>query len=308
MEVDTSKASTVISTDPRTGKSQYVVLSSDAENAEFPKGVGYTGNVALIMEEDPAAIYNFAPVVSHFRNTLGPDWEMVILTRRGWTIPSSHSLRKHIAAGTIKIRFLPPHFDHFPSHSSVSKFLTNPWLYEQFEHVNRLFMFQPDSMLCANANHTVDDFLEWDYIGAPMKHEWIGSRKGDANHPAHPDAEGYNGGLCIRNPRLFLEIARRYDFVADFNSGPEASLMSFLRFEDHWFTRKLEETPELMAKAHLPPPEIAGQFSVETWYFERPLGFHQPHRWQPEKYPEINKYCPEVGMILDQEMPDARWG
>ncbi|CAN8103642.1 unnamed protein product [Discula destructiva] len=285
------------------------LLSGDHEDADFPKAAGFTGNVALIMEEEPTAIHNFAPVVTHFRNTLDPSWQMVILTRRGWSIPQSLMLRNQLASGSIKVRFLPPEFDHFPSHSSVSIFLTSPWLWEQFENVNRLFMFQPDSILCANANATVDDFLEWDYIGAPMASEWIDSRKGDETHEAHPDAQGFNGGLCMRNPRLFLELARRYDFKADLYSGPaEFTLRNYMRFEDHWFMRKLEETPELMAKTKLPPPHVAGQFSVETWFWERPLGYHQPHRWQPERYDEIAEWCPEVGMIYSMEMPDGRWG
>lgn len=285
-----------------------VAISGDIENAGFPDAVGFKGNVALIMEENPSAVPNFVPVVTHFRNMLGPAWEMVILTRRGWKIPPSRMLRNLLSSGAIKVRFLPSEFDHFPSHSSVSIFLTAPWLWETFQNVNRLFIFQPDSILCSNSVARVDDFLEWDYIGAPMDPFYVTSRVGDATHEPHPNAQGYNGGLCIRNPRLFLDVARRYNFTEDLHSAPEHTLPNHLRFEDHWFVRKIEETPELMEKVKLPPPHIAGAFSVETWFWERPLGYHQPHRWQPKRYDEIVEWCPEVGMIYNMEAPDQRWG
>ncbi|KAJ4424502.1 hypothetical protein N0V82_000826 [Gnomoniopsis sp. IMI 355080] len=285
-----------------------MALSGDVENDDFPDIVGFKGNVALIMEEDPSAVHNFVPVVTHFRKTLGPQWEMVILTRRGWTIPQGLAFRNFLSSGAIKVRFLPPGLDHFPSHPSVSIFLTSPWLWETFQNVNRLLIFQPDSILCSKSNARVDDFLEWDIIGAPMQSTWVDSRAGYGNYEAHPDAQGFNGGLCIRNPRLFLDVARRYNFTDDLNAGPYYELPNFMRFEDHWFMRKIEDTPELMSKVKLPPPEIAGKFSVETWWWDEPLGYHQPSRWQPDRYDEIIRWCPEVGMIYNQEMPDARWG
>lgn len=257
------------------------------------------------MEEDPSAVENFVPVVNHFRSMLGPSWEMVILTRRGWTVPPSTALRNHLASGAIKVRFLPPDFDHFPTHSSVSIFLTAPWLWMTFQRVNRLLMFQADSILCSKSTASADDFVEWDFIGAPVKPEYISALKGD---DPRPNTKGYNGGLCIRNPRLFLEISRSFNFSSDLYSGPpELELPNHLRFEDHWFMYKLQEMPELVAEARLPPPEVAGRFSVETLYYDKPLGYHQPHRWQPDRYDEIASWCPEVGMIYKMEEPDQRW-
>lgn len=275
-------------------------ISGDTENADFPDGVGYTGNVALIMEEDPSAVPNFVPVVTHFRSTLGPSWEMVILTRRGWAVPPSLALRSHLASGAIKVRFLPPEFEHFPTHASVSLFLASPWLWATFARANRLLMFQPDSILCSKATVAVDDFLEWDYIGAPVDPRYV---SGD-----RPNPRRYNGGLCIRNPRLFLDISRQFNFSADLHSGPiEVDLPLHHRFEDHWFMYRLQEMPELLAQTKLPPDDVAGRFSVETLFYDEPLGYHQPHRWQADRYDEIVKWCPEVGMIYSMEEPDQRW-
>lgn len=257
------------------------------------------------MEEDPSAVANFVPVVTHFRSMLGPSWEVVILTRRGWTVPASLALRNHLASGAIKVRFLPADFDHFPTHSSVSLFLTAPWLWMTFARVNRLLMFQTDSILCSRSARAVDDFLEWDFIGAPVNPAYMDALQGDN---ARPGTKGYNGGLCVRNPRLFLDISRQFNFSADLHSGPaEPDLPNYLRFEDHWFMYRLQEMPELLAEAKLPSADVAGKFSVETLYYDQPLGYHQPHRWQPDRYSEILDWCPEVGMIFNMEEQDQRW-
>lgn len=272
------------------------MVSGYKEDVDFPGS--FEGNVALLMEEDPTAIPNFASVLLHFRGMLGPHWEVVILTRKGWKVPQSQVLRRLLADGRIKVRFLPDGVS-FPTHPSVSVFLTGRWLWETFEKVNRVLMFQADSILCSNSAARVDDFLEWDFVGAPVLPAFVDSKR--------PGARSFNGGLSIRNPRVFAEIARdpALNFTADLYSGPYEQLPNNMRFEDHWFMWRIDERPGLGAK--IPPPEVAGQFSVETWYFDRPLGYHQPHRWQAERYAEIVDWCPEVGLIFNQEAPDQRW-
>ncbi len=55
--------------------------------------------------------------------------------------------------------------------------------------------------------------------------------------------------------------------------------------------------------ARLPSIEVAKQFSVETIWYDRPLGFHKPRVWNPKHMDEIQKYCPEVGMINEGNVP-----
>ncbi|KAJ0114756.1 hypothetical protein J7T55_004497 [Diaporthe amygdali] len=281
---------------PGSGLTAIPEVSGFNEDVDFPGSFG--GNVALLMEEDPMAISNFASVLLHFRSMLGSSWEVVILTRRGWKIPESLILRQLLSDGKIKVRFLPDEVS-FPSHPSVSIFLTDPWLWETFEKVNRVLMFQADSIICSNSKASVDDFLEWDFIGAPVLPAYVDSTR--------PNPRSFNGGLSIRNPRIFAEIARdpNLNFTQDLHSGPYDKLPNNMRFEDHWFMWRIDERPDL--NAQIPSPEVAGQFSVETWYFDHPLGYHQPHRWQAERYSEIVEWCPEVGLIYNQEAPDQRW-
>lgn len=64
-------------------------------------------------------------------------------------------------------------------------------------------------MLCANAARSVDDFLEYDFIGAPIDPQ-VG--------------RGYNGGLSMRRRSTILRVLEEFQYVADPNAG-----------EDQWF-------------------------------------------------------------------------
>lgn len=92
---------------------------------------------------------------------------------------------------------------------------------------------------------------------------------------------GYNGGLSLRNPKLFLEITQEADFETD-----PAEL------EDQWFFAQLQ-----MRGARLPTEEVARTFSVESMWYEKPLGYHQPQRWLAERMGQIEGWCPEVSML-----------
>jgi hypothetical protein len=204
----------------------------------------------------------------HFHTVLGPGWPMILFTLEdSWSLPPSPSFRRAVEEGRIEIRFLPPG-TWLKNSTSVSLFLTHPWLWEQVAQAERVLLFQTDSILCANAEATVDDFLAYDYLGAPI----------DAAYGA-----GYNGGLSLRNPRLFLNITQEADFGA-----------SGVGYEDQFFYR------EALARVgshgvRLPEPEVAMTFAVETIYYETPVGYHQPQRWQSERMGEIERWCPEVG-------------
>ncbi len=71
-------------------------------------------------------------------------------------------------------------------------------------------MFQSDSMLCSNAARSVEDFFEYDFVGAPIV-EHLGP--------------GMNGGFSLRKRETFLAITQEWDWETEKGR----------RFEDLWF-------------------------------------------------------------------------
>jgi hypothetical protein len=114
-----------------------------------------------------------------------------------------------LKSGLISVRILPQG-TLFTNSDSVSAFLTKPWLWEDLAPATHVLMFQSDSMLCSNAARSVDDFFEYDFIGAPF---------------AAKLGEGMNGGLSLRKRESMLRVLDENDWATDKGS----------RFEDRWY-------------------------------------------------------------------------
>lgn len=224
--------------------------------------------MAVVIETQ--ATPNLIPLMLHFSNVLGPHWSVVLFTlEEFWESPSSLAFDRALDAGRIEVRFLPPE-TQLKSSRAVSLFLTSPWFWEQLQSAYRILLWQTDSIICSKAEQAVEDFFGYDYIGAPIQKAY---------------GKGYNGGLSIRNPKLFLQITQESDFE---HSG--------VQFEDQWFFN--QTSARVGQGVVLPTEETAKYFAVESIYHERPLGYHQPSRWQSGHMTEIEEWCPEVKMIL----------
>lgn len=220
---------------------------------------------AVIMET--SIIATLVPIILHFSNVLGPDWGLILFTmEENWIEPMSPVFQRALTSGHIEVRFLPEDAE-LTSSRGVSIFLTQKWIWEQLASAERILLFQTDSIICTKSQEAVENYFKYDFIGAPIDSKY---------------GQGYNGGLSIRNPRLFLEIVKETDFLI---SGEE--------FEDQFFYKKLKEKD-----AEMPAEEIAKTFSVETIYYETPLGYHQPQRWQASNMAAIETWCPEVKLLI----------
>lgn len=220
---------------------------------------------AVIIESN--MIPNLIPVMLHFATVLGPAWGMVLFTlKENWVEPLSAPFQRLQDEGRVEVRFLPEGTKLADS-GSVSRFLTSPWVWEQVADAKRVLLFQSDSILCSRSEERVEDYFKYDLVGAPIAEQY---------------GQGFNGGLSVRNPRVFLNITRSVDFAT---SGHE--------FEDQYFYSELKK-----AGAELPTVEAAMTFAVETMYYETPLGYHQPQRWQAAMMANIEEWCPEVKMLI----------
>jgi hypothetical protein len=100
--------------------------------------------------------------------------------------------------------------------------------------------FQIDSLLLRD---NIDDFLEYDFIGAP----WTKPKEGKFIG---------NGGLSIRNKSKVINYLNTYDYEDDV-------------WEDIFFVKHLQDH-------QLPDILTAMQFSVEDIFYPYPTGLHNP--------------------------------
>jgi hypothetical protein len=147
-------------------------------------------------------------------------------------------------------------------------------------------------ILCANSEGSLDDWLKYDWVGAP----WAVDRR-----------FGGNGGLSMRRVSSIMTVLRHQQRLN--NSEPE----------DVWLTERL---------GHLPNSQVANGseslgFSAESIWVDRPMGYHTGGSgavlasgvWgDPGKRQQIWEYCPEVKITLGMDMTtfmpglcDAQW-
>jgi len=188
-----------------------ITLNSEdpALNPNIFLNVSTSPKVAVIIEtRSPGYI---VPLILHFSAVLGPSWPIIVYTEAenyGRFSTSAPFLRAQ-KTGRINVRSLPEGL-YFPNWASVSDFLTDTWLWKNLAPAESILVFQADSILCSNSVRSVDDFLAYDMIGAPIMERY---------------GKGYNGGLSLRKRSTFLKVLDEYEY------GPKSKP----HMEDQWF-------------------------------------------------------------------------
>ncbi|EGY19335.1 hypothetical protein VD0002_g4875 [Verticillium dahliae] len=267
--------------------------------------------VALLIENRPNPI--LAPLMLHFMAVVPPDWRFRFMGSEESVahINQSMAIREHVNSGKLDLTFIPSNMST-AGQEMISRFLTNLWLYETVLHpAEWLLVFQTDSMLCANSRHNINDFLEFDWIGAP----WNPSSRW-----------GGNGGLSLRRVSAIIDVLREQVRVD--NSEPE----------DVWLTERLAHRPGARTANSTISIVFSGEGFVgekvkvgsnsdafnssldaaaageyvpelDSWRdgFYEPMGYHTggsgaylhgPVWGKPSLRKHIWDYCPEIKMTL----------
>lgn len=215
---------------------------------------------------------------------------------------TSPQLSPYIDSGRLLLRPFPE--NTYPIHdgTSLSRFLTQPWFWEQLAPAEHLLFFQLDSMLCGNSIRSLDEFLGLDKTS--VGYDWVGAVWEWRGYPATP--YGGNGGLSLRKRSTMVRITKEFGHTWELTQTPE----------DLWFAMMLE-----LSGGVFPPQDIAMQFSFEypptnmmdkNWVYES-FGLHiggELHwglcllRGTPEGARQVSRvleWCPEAKMIIPTE-------
>ncbi|GAI96934.1 unnamed protein product [marine sediment metagenome] len=106
-------------------------------------------------------------------------------------------------------------------------------------HYDKILIFQHDSMMLRPG---IDEFLDYDYVGAPWKFQ----------------LNGGNGGFSLRSKDMMLKTVNKFPYIAH-NHGNE----------DVYFSNHLP-----LVGGNVAPREVCKKFSVETIFALGTLGCH----------------------------------
>jgi len=140
-------------------------------------------------------------------------------------------------------------------------------------------------MLCSQSPRTVDGFLQYDFIGAPLSINGSGVMA------------GVSGGLSLRNRQAMLDITRKMDWSGQ--RDPSGAIQQV--WEDIWFwdmLKKFGKGPvDGSERAVLPNLEVARGFAVGSLWVSKPMGYDGALKKDESKKWEMFEWCPEYGLL-----------
>lgn len=192
---------------------------------------------------DGRPYHDLEPTIRDHIKYLPEDWDCLLF------LPASYAslMKRFRDEPRVKFFEVPP--DMLNSYEKYDEVLARDLeLWEILCGYDRVLLFQEDSKILRPG---VEEFLEWDYIGAP----W----------PTMPQTPmiGYvgNGGLSLRNPKVFLDIAK--------NEKHDPPRYSWRWYEDQWFISYFKKYDVKVA-----PVAVAERFSVENIFKLGSFGCH----------------------------------
>lgn len=162
--------------------------------------------------------------------------------------------------------------------SSYSQLLTSEYFWNNLVG-EKILIYQEDSCIF---NSNIDDFLQYDYIGAP----WPIGQDDNANLVG-------NGGFSLRSKSVMLKVL---DTVSLNDTQYNFSTLQYIINsksttppEDVYFSKNIIDYNLGIVASH----DVAQQFSVETIYNDNPLGGHNFYlsikKWKEHMYKHVVK-------------------
>lgn len=254
-------------------------LANNTNATALPGGPAFDGltpfldskKVAVLVESraSPALL----PAIDAAVATLPWDWRVQLFLSPENTpvVANAPVIKDLISLGKIVVSPLPPFDLSVHKYKAYNSLLRNISFWRSIVG-SRVLIFQTDSTFCPMAPLSVDDFSDWDYVGAPWNN---GSVCG-------------NGGLSLRSRDLSIEALEK---------GKEAAPAN----EDLWFCKQ-----NLMLGYVNAPAEISKRFSVERYFYATPVGVHKVHvellyKSGAEALEKLYNYCPEARTLGNSE-------
>lgn len=200
---------------------------------------------------------NFHHIEFTLRNTiikLGSDWSYTIVCGN-LNYELVNNIRNNISQ---KIKIVKIDEDNLDT-NKYSELFSKKDFWNNFEG-EKILIFQEDSFIFKN---NIDDFIEWDYIGAP----WPLTQNDNFNLVG-------NGGLSLRTKSVMLKVIETININ---NTIYNSSTLEYMKNanlvvppEDVYFSKNIID----YNLGKVADYETAKKFSVESIFYDNPLGGH----------------------------------
>lgn len=176
-------------------------------------------------------------VLDNFINNLDNNWKILVLHGN----ENEDYVKNIIAKNADRITMESLKVDNLTI-QEYNRLLVSKEFYDKIP-TEVFLIFQTDTMICSEYKDKLNDFIKYDYVGAPFGH--LNSLVG-------------NGGLSLRRKSKMLEIINKCKYDGNMP-------------EDYFFSKNCPEV-----KSYIPTSNKAKEFSVETIYNNISFGVHKP--------------------------------
>jgi len=220
---------------------------------------------AIIVEPRKHAALEY--VLKNFLTNLSPEWNIIVFHGT-----QNIEFVKTIIASSPRISMINLGVSNLTK-NTYSQLLTTADFYKHIP-TETFLVFQTDSIIFSKNKHKINEFLHYDYVGAPWPEKDLKYLQISC---------GGNGGLSLRKKSKMLEIIRS----TPYKGQPE----------DIYFC-----TSRIPLK--IPPVEHAKQFSVESFMHPASFGCHQPWYRGGHIYKQLIRLYPELKTLYDLHFPE----
>ena len=242
----------------------YLLLTNTKET--FTPQNKYT---AVIVE--PRKHKALSLVLNNFLENLSDEWNVIIMHGNKNISYVQNIIQKDLTKYTDRIQMINLNVDNLTI-NDYNQLLTSEKFYEYIP-TEIFLIFQTDTIICENQKTLINDYLQYDYVGAP----WISN-----SNLKDTDKTGGNGGLSLRKKSIILNI------IENISSEDKVLYPN----HDILFSNKIINNK--------PSVDVAKLFSIETYFSEKSFGIHAPYKYlSPDELCKISEYIPELYELIE---------
>ncbi len=158
--------------------------------------------------------------------------------------------------------------------SAYNATLLSKGFWENIIGREKILVFQTDAISCQKSDYTINDFIDYDYIGSGWRRR----------RPVGLIIDGGNGGVSLRDWKKSYSCLDRFP-VENWRGG-----------EDGYFAFHIELIGGKVGKQ-----EECAKFSTQRQFLFKSLFAHKISHLQPSDLANFIEYCPESLFMIDSK-------
>ena len=132
-----------------------------------PRDAYNSSKVALLIE--PRPLPHLVPQILHMISVVPPDWRFLFIGSEESvvSVERAYATKYQQVIGKLDLMVLPPPWK-IASKEHVYRTLTDLRFYDEFlPGVEWILKYESDSIMCANSETSLNEWLQWTFVAAP---------------------------------------------------------------------------------------------------------------------------------------------